>query len=200
MDNMIIAADKNQFAGSHGKSNARKHKQMEQLGCQVKPIPLPFGDYCLVTEQMQETIDRRGEKLKKQDLIADIKLSIDTKKNLEEVVGNICGKSHGRFRDEAIMAMKMGAKFIVLVEDETITDVRQVFQWNNPRTHRYNKIKYMHSLGKWLNIPLPKSPPTSGQTLAKAMLTMQSKYNIDWRFCKPSDAGATVVEMLKGEQ
>lgn len=191
-----IAADKNQFQGSHGKSNKMKHDMLIAMGCEIVPLALPFGDYCLITEQMQETIDRRGTKLKKQDLVADIKLSIDTKKDLQEVVGNICSGSHERFRDEVILAQKMGAKLIVLVEEDGIKSIDDVFRWQNPRMHRYNKIRYMHNIGKWENIPLPKKPPTDGKTLAKSMITMSNKYGIEWRFCSRKETAKVIVDIL----
>ena len=196
---MKIAADKNQFSGSHGKSNAKKHKQLEKLGIEIIPTPLPFGDYCLVTDQMQETIDRRGDKLKKQDLVGDIKISIDTKKDLLELAGNICSGSHDRFRDEIILAQKVGAKMIILIEERGIKSIDDVFQWKNPRMHRYNKIKYMHSIGKWNSIKVPKRPPTSGQTLAKAMLTCQLKYGCKFLFCSPEETGGKIIEILTSE-
>ncbi len=191
-----IAADKNQFAGSHGKNNASKHRQLERLGYTVVPIPLPFGDYCLVTGQMQETIDRRADKLKKADLIADILISVDTKKDLLEVAGNICSGSHARFRDELILAQKMNAKMIILVEEPSIHTIDDVFKWQNPRMHRYNKIKYMHNIGKWQNIPLPKKPPTKGETLAKSMLTCQLKYGCEFQFCSPNETGKKIIDLL----
>ena len=194
---MRIAADKNQFAGSHGKSNAKKHADMVKLGVDIIPTPLPFGDYCLITEQMQETMIRRGDKLKKADIIADIKFSVDTKKDLSEVCTNICSVTHDRFRDEIILAQKMGAKLVVLIEEPNIHDVRDVFRWQNPRMRRYNKIKYMHSIGRWENVPLPKKPPTSGQTLAKAMITINKKYGVEWVFWSREDAGRMIVEILE---
>lgn len=193
---MKIAADKNQFVGTHGKSNHRKHKELKELGNELVPIPLPFGDYCLITDEMQETIDRRGSKLKKQDLVGDIKLSIDTKKDLLEVCGNICSSSHARFRDEVILAQKVGATLIILVEEAGINSIDDVFKWQNPRLHRYNKIKYMHEQGKWQNIALPKAPPTNGKTLAKAMLTLENKYGCRFMFCKPSETANKIVELL----
>uniref|UniRef100_A0AAU8B9C0 ERCC4 domain-containing protein EP364R n=1 Tax=Dulem virus 39 TaxID=3145757 RepID=A0AAU8B9C0_9CAUD len=191
-----IAADKNQFAGIHGKSNALKHRQIESLGIELLPTPLPFGDYCLVTDEMQETIDRRGNKLKKADLVGDIKVSVDSKAGLSEVCMNICGSSHNRFRDELILAQKCGCKLYILIEEPKITSIEQVFQWINPRLHRYNKIKYMHNLGKWQNVALPKAPPTKGATLAKAMLSMQFKYGVEFLFCRPDEAGQRIVDLL----
>lgn len=67
-----------------------------------------------------------------------------------------------------------------------------------PRLYRYNKIKYMHGLGKWQHIKLPKRPPTKGETLAKAMLTMEQEYGVHFLFCHPNEAGAKVVELLEG--
>lgn len=57
----------------------------------------------------------------------------------------------------------------------------------------------MHSLGKWSNIDLPKSQPTSGQTLAKALLTMENKYGAKFLFCKPQESAERIIELL-GEQ
>ena len=56
----------------------------------------------------------------------------------------------------------------------------------------------MHNLGKWQHIALPKRPPTKGETLAKAMVTMEKEYGVRFMFCHPDEAGATVVELLKG--
>ena len=193
---MKIAVDKNQFSGSHGISNADKHIQMELEGNNLFPTPLPFGDYCLITDEMQETIDRRGNKLKKADLVGDIKVSVDSKAGLSEVCVNICGSSHNRFRDELILAQKCGCKLYILIEEPKITSIEQVFQWVNPRLHRYNKIKYMHNLGKWQNVALPKAPPTKGATLAKAMLSMRLKYGVEFLFCRPDEAGAEIVRLL----
>lgn len=195
---MKIAADKNQFAGSHGKSNALKHKKIEDMGHEICPVPLPYGDYCLITDEMQETIDRRGDKLKKADLVGDVKVSVDSKKDLLEVAGNICSSSHNRFRDEIILSKKCGCKMYVLVEENGINSVQDVFRWQNPRMHRYNKIAYMHKMGRWMNIKLPKKPPTSGQTLAKAMLTMQLKYGVEWVFCSREESGKEIIRLLTG--
>lgn len=193
---MKIAADKNQFTGSHGESNSGKHRQILEFGHELIPVPLPYGDYCLITDEMQETIDRRGKKLKKADLVGDIKVSVDTKKDLGEVCMNICSGAHSRFRDEAILASKCGCKLYILIEEPGISGIEDVFHWKNPRMYRYNRIKYMHNLGKWLNTPLPKAPPTPGATVAKAMLTMQEKYGCVFKFTAPERAGEEIINLL----
>lgn len=193
---MKIAVDKNQTIGSHEKSNADLHRQFGLIGNELVILNLPFGDYCEVTEQMQDTINRRGTKLKKADLVGDIKLSVDRKNSIDELCGNICGKSHNRFRDEVILAQKCGCKLYVLVENKggeightgilnpTITELSQLHTWKNPRLFiRYaGKQKY----------PMA----TKGITLQKACYTMQEKYGVTFLFCKPEDSGRKIVELL----
>ena len=37
---------------------------------------------------------------------------------------------------------------------------------------------------------------TKGETLAKACLTMQLKYGVEFLFCRPEDAGEKILELL----
>lgn len=106
-------------------------------------------------------------------------------------------KRRGFFHRGLKRAEHGDVKLYILVENtDGVKSIDDLFRWQNPRTHRYNKIKYMHNLGKWLNISLPKQPPTSGQTLAKALLTMQLKYGVQFLFCKPEEAGIKILELL----
>ena len=193
---MKLIEETAQKEGAHKIKNAYWTKN----GIEVERYGLPCGDYIICNEKVQELLDRkakRGIDVKKMDFLGTYKVSVDTKENMLEIVGNICGKSHDRFRDECVLASNNGIQLYVLVENQDgIKEVRDVFKWQNPRTHRYNKIAYMHRLGKWQNIKLPKSKPTSGETLAKAMLTMEAKYGVKFLFCKPSEAGAKVIELL----
>jgi len=52
--------------------------------------------------------------------------------------------------------------------------------------------------GYKLKYPIAKQPPASGKTLAKALRTMETKYGVTFLFCKPKDAAARIVEILKG--
>lgn len=193
---MHIVFDKNQALGIHEKSNKLKHDMLTNLGHTLIECVLPFGDYTLLTPVIQETIDRRGSKLHKMDLVADIKISIDTKKDLSEVCSNICSAGHSRFKDEAILAQKAGAKFVVLVEEPGIRTLQDVFKWQNPRLKRWNYINRQHEMGYKLNIPIPSKPPTSGETLAKAMITMQAKYGIEWQFCSRTESADRIIQIL----
>lgn len=193
---MIIVEDK----GQQDKKHEVKHKWFDCHDIEVIRAPLPVGDYILYTDSVADVIKRkmnRGIDVKKMDFLGSYSVSVDTKKDMQEIVGNVCGKQHARFRDECILAQNNGIKLYVLVENKDgIKAIDDVFRWQNPRMHRYNQIKYMHNIGKWGSIPLPKQPPTSGKTLAKALLTMQLKYGVEFLFCRPEDAGAKILELL----
>ena len=198
---MKIAVDKNQVQkGSHAQSNAYNHRMMERAGHTLIALPLPFGDYCEVTDEMQETIDRRGDKLKKADLVGDIKIAVDRKNSIDEICGNVCSttSAHERFRDEVILAQKCGCKFYVLIEDDKVTSLDDLEHWQNPREKKYFIMKARKDKGYKLKYPIAKQPPASGKTLAKALRTMETKYGVKFLFCKPKDAAARIVEILKG--
>lgn len=193
---MVILSDKNQWLGSHYRSNMLKHRMLTNKGHQLAAIPLPIGDYTICTDAMADTIKRRGDKLKKMDLLPLIKVTIDTKKDLSEVCQNICAAGHSRFRDEAILAQNNGTRFVVLVEEPTIHNLKDVFGWVNPRLKRWNYLQKEHAQGRRLTVACPSKPPTSGETLAKAMITMQNKYGIEWMFCSRTESADRIIEIL----
>lgn len=193
---MIIIEDKAQ----QDKKHIAKHMYFEQNGIYWERYPLPVGDYILYNDAVADVIARkqkRGIEVKKMDFLGTYNVCVDTKKDMQEIVGNICGQQHARFRDECILAQNNGIKLYVLIENtDRIKCVEDVFHWQNPRMHRYNKIKYMHNLGKWQNIALPKAPPTKGEQLAKAMLSMQLKYGVKFLFCRPDESGKKIVDIF----
>lgn len=197
---MKIAVDKNQTIGSHFQSNKRVHWQLENAGCELAVLNLPFGDYCQITEEMQDTINRRGEKLKKADLVGDIKIAVDRKASIQELVGNICGTSHPRFRDEVILARKCGCKLFVLVESRreivkgteniinpAISDVSQLHSWKNPRLFIMKNGKQRFPTA------------TRGITLQKACHTMTEKYGVEFLFTTPDKTGEAIITILEGK-
>ena len=172
-----IAVDKNQTVGSHGTANADQHKQLEKYGYAWEAVPLPFGDYCLVTDEFQQTVDRRGEKLKKMDLCGDVKSAIDVKASLDEVAMNVQGPEHDRFRDECILAQKCGCKLTILVCDESIRSVNDVWKWRSKR----------------------KGSKSNPIALMKAMQTMSLRYSVRWLFCRHESIGRSIIYLLTGE-
>jgi len=200
---MKIAVDKNQVQkGSHAQSNAYNHRMMERAGHELIALPLPYADYAEVAVEMQETIDRRGDKLKKADLVGDIKIAVDRKNSIDEICGNVCSttSAHERFRDEVILAQKCGCKFYVLIEDDKVTSLDDLEHWENPREKKYFIMKARKDKGYKLKYPIAKQPPASGKTLAKALRTMEEKYGVKFLFCKPKDAAARIVEILSNDK
>ena len=201
---MIIGVDRNQLTGSHKKSNEVNHRRMMAMGHELMPLPLPFGDYCKITDDVAETVKRRGDKIKKMDLVNDIKVAVDRKNSIDEICGNLCStqREHERFREEAITAQKAGCVFYVVVENtEGIKSVLDIPKWSNPRLHRYNKINYMHKLGKWQNVKNSgQRPPCDNIRLMKTMMTMAQKYNIHWILCSPYESATMIVKLLSGEK
>ena len=69
---MLIGVDRNQLTGTHKKSNEANHRRMMSMGHELMPLPLPYGDYVQITDEIAETVKRRGDKIKKMDLVNDI--------------------------------------------------------------------------------------------------------------------------------
>ena len=195
---MIIFEDMGQKEDKH----IVKNQWFYENGIEVVRAPLPVGDYIIANDKAMDVLERkkkRGNKPKKMDFLGTYSVAVDTKENIGEIINNICGKAHGRFRDECILAQNNGIQLYILVENEDgVTCIDDLYRWQNPRLYRYNKIKYMHNLGKWQHIKLPQKPPTKGETLAKAMVTMEKEYGARFIFCHPKEAGAKVVELLEG--
>ena len=201
---MDIGVDINQMTGTHKRSNEINHRRMMSQGHSIFPLPLPYGDYIEVTPEIAEVVKRRGCKLGKMDLMNDIKVAVDRKRSLDEICGNLCSseKEHERFREELIRAQKAGCTFYVLIETtEKIKSVQDVLKWSNPRLHKYNRTKYMHSLGKWQNVKLSgKRPPCDNVRLMKTMLTVEARYGCKFLFCSPYEAADKIVELLKASK
>lgn len=194
---LLLIEDKGQKEGQH----ILKNRYFENNEIEVLRAPLPVGDYIIADDKVSDVIHRKAKRnmeVKKMDFLGTYAVSVDTKKDMQEIIGNICGKSHPRFRDECILAQNNGIKLYVLIENaDGVKSVEDVFKWRNPRLDRYNRIKYMQSCGKWLNASIPITPPTSGKTLAKSMITMQLKYGVEFVFCRPEEAGKKIIELLR---
>jgi ribosome-associated protein len=193
---LLLIEDKGQKEGQH----ILKNRYFENNEIEVLRAPLPVGDYIIADDKVSDVIHRKAKRnmeVKKMDFLGTYAVAVDTKKDMQEIIGNICGKSHPRFRDECILAQNNGIKLYVLIENaDGVKSVGDVFKWRNPRLERYNRIKYMQSCGKWLNASIPITPPTSGKTFAKSMLTMQLKYGVEFVFCRPEEAGKKIIELL----
>lgn len=153
---MILIEDTRQQAGKH----EIKHRHFQNNGVSVLRSKLPFGDYA-----------------------APPRVAIDTKENMLEIAGNICGtsKEHIRFKEECIKARDCGCKLIVLVENEDdIKSIDDVFTWRNPRLVYSDRA-------------------CTGERLAKTMITMNNRYGVEFRFCTPTEAPQIIMEILQDD-
>lgn len=184
---MTILEDMNNKPDKHNIKNA----YFEKNEIEVIRQRLPVGDYVMMNDKIQDVFDRkakRGIPVKMMDLLGTYNVVIDSKNSIQELCGDICGKSHERFRDSCILAQNNGIKLIILVETEDgITQLSELHKWVNPRLfirERGGKQKYPNA--------------TRGITLMKACYTMGKKYGVQFMFCSPEDAGAKIVELLGG--
>ena len=108
-------------------------------------------------------------------------IAVDTKANVEEIAQNIGGAEHARFREECKLAKKLGGKLVILIENEDGFDsIEAVTAWVNP-----NVRKTARSI--------------EGPRLAKAMRTMSERYDVEFMFCSPEEAGAKIIKLLERE-
>lgn len=192
---MVLIEDMAQKAEKHTLKNNYWHRK----NIEVMRMPLPVGDYIVGSEKVMEVIARkkmRGMQPKKMDFLGTYDVCVDSKFDIQELISDICGKQHDRFRDECILAQNNGIKLYILVENKggligkttienpTIRDLKDLHSWKNPRL-------FIRRNGKQL---YPTA--TRGITLQKACLTMQKKYGCEFVFCTPEESGKKIVELL----
>lgn len=151
---MVIIEDTRQQNGKHD----IKHNWFVTHGISLVRCKLPFGDYA-----------------------PPPKVSIDTKRSVDEIAENI-GNDHVRFKNECKAAQEAGCRLIVLVENDLgITDVSQVHTWENPRS-------------------VYSSRCIQGPRLQKAMETMHERYGVTFMFCTPEESAERILELLNEQQ
>lgn len=169
---MIILEDTRQQTDKHD----AKHKWFAEHGIEVIRTKLFCGDYTLPTDQS---------------------ICIDTKKDFQEIIGNLTGKEHARIREEAERAKAAGIKLIFLIENDggevkkdsgiynpVITKLEDVHKWKNPRLFIMCRGKQKY----------PKA--TKGITLQKIMHSFAERHGCEFRFCHSRDAARIIVDIL----
>lgn len=173
---MILLEDTRQQDQKH----MIKHKWFAENGIEIRRSKLYCGDYTLPTDQS---------------------VCIDTKKDIQELIGDICGKQHERFRSELIRAQEAGIQLIILVENRgwvmksgnknivcpTILDLSELHLWINKRLFLWRNGKQLY----------PSA--TKGSTLMKACYTMETKYGCRFLFTTPEESGEMIVRLLNGQ-
>ena len=107
-------------------------------------------------------------------------ISVDTKQGVPELASNVF-QEHERFRAECEMAQKCGIRLVILTEEVLPGGLLE--NWRSPRGND--------------GLPRHKFDPAK---LKKAMLTMQDKYQVRFRFCDGRSTGRVLIEFLKGER
>ena len=151
---MHIIEDTRNKIGKH----EEKNEWFKKNEVTVIRSKVPFGDYTLPP-----------------------KVAVDTKKDMNEIAQNI-SVEHKRFVAECVNARDAGCKLYILVEnDEGISDIEQVHTWINPQCIYHPKC-------------------IQGGRLEKAMKTIQMRYGCTFLFCKPEESAAIITEVLyRGE-
>lgn len=170
---MIILEDTRQQAHKHD----LKHKWFDENGVIVRRQALYVGDYTLPTNQS---------------------VCVDSKFSIQELVGDICGKQHERFRNECIRAQEAGIRLIILTENvggkvgrgeiynPTITKLEELHRWKNPRLFIFERGRQKY----------PNA--TRGITLQRACMTMKAKYGVEFLFTTPQKSAEMIVKLLEG--
>ena len=177
-----------------------KNRWWESQGIEVLRYPLPVGDYILVNERVQDVINRkqkRNVEIKKMDFMGSYRVCVDTKKDIQELIGDICGKQHERFRDECMLAQNNGIKLYILAENTPLMinerkGIYSPFIDRLENLHRFVNPR----LFIWKNGKQKYPNATKGITLKKACYTMQSKYGVEFLFCRPNESAEKIIQLL----
>ena len=150
---MTIIEDTRQQRDKHG----NKAEYFAAQGYTVVRSKLIVGDYARLDNQT---------------------FSIDTKRNVIELAGNICGKQHERFRAECERARELGIQLIVLVEE--MPPKGDLALWQSPKNRAGEPLSHV-----------------KGETLKKAMATMTERYGVRFEFTTRQNSPKRIIEILK---
>lgn len=114
---------------------------------------------------------------KEKGFYLDYSILIDTKKDIEEIAGNLChAKEHERIKREIARARELGCEnFIFLIQDNKIKNLEDIKNWSSPHT----KVK--------------------GETLLKIMTTMKQKYGVRFIICEKKKMGEMIINLLNSK-
>ena len=113
----------------------------------------------------------------KKGFYLDYSVLIDTKKDIEEIAGNLCNtSSHERIKREISKGRELGAKqFIFLINGGKVKTIQDLQNWTSKRT----KVK--------------------GSTLLKIMITMKNKYGVRFIIVPRAKMGEKIIEILNNK-
>lgn len=146
----------------------------------------------------QNGIILRRQKLNVGDYQLAPRVSIDTKKGMQEIYSDVVS-DHERFRNECIRAQEDGIRLVILIEDSKITNLDEARKWKNPRYAKWERdnrfVLEAQKAGRMLSYKVPRAPVESDR-LVNMMCAMSMKYGVEWQFCRPEDTGQTILKIL----
>lgn len=111
--------------------------------------------------------------------LSDMRICVDTKKDIQEIVGNVTSQ-HDRFIREIQRANENGIKLVFLIQDEYIGKLEELNRWYNPR--------------------LKVSPrATKGTTLYKILYRIEKEYGTKFYMTTRAKCGENIIKILNGE-
>lgn len=116
-------------------------------------------------------------------LLHDQSVCIDLKQNVMELIMDVY-QQHERFRSELVRAQEAGITLYVLTEEELPGG--RLDNWVSPVWQTFNQH---HHVGQ----PMSKADP---KRLRKALITMQERYGVRFRFCSKENTGAEIIRLL----
>lgn len=131
---MVLIEDCGQKAHQH----TIKNNYWKSQGIEVIRLPVASGDYILMNDKIQDVIDRKRKRnleVKKMDTLGTFDVSVDTKKNIEELYCDMV-QQHDRFRDELLLAHNNNIKLYILTENKNnVRKIEDFVFWDNPRKY-----------------------------------------------------------------
>jgi len=114
-------------------------------------------------------------------------------------------KRHGFFHRGLKRAQNSGIRLIVLVDNrDGVRSIDDLFGWVNERLRIFVNSKQVIGYFKNGNPKykkIQKYPNAmSGEKLAKACITMQLKYGVEFMFCTPEESAKRILSLLNVEQ
>lgn len=110
-------------------------------------------------------------------------------------------KRHGFFHRGLKRAEYGDVKLYILVENKDgVRNIQDLFGWKNPRLNIWKNTEEVIGVYKNGKARYRKEQAfpnaTRGEQLAKACLTMQKKYGVEFQFCTPEEAGERILSLL----
>lgn len=111
-------------------------------------------------------------------------LIVDRKQTIQELAAN-CTRDHERFKRELERAKSVGARLVILVEQNRYKD-----------RERWIRVETIEDLMLW------SSPHTTirGEKVYRVLRAWMAKYDIAIQFCDKRQTGKKILEILYGEK